>query len=147
MNAAPPRPRWCRLRPTTGRAAFARRSNGWCRDGMHYAAASYPPPAKRWGGPASTFRCEPGWGARCYAQYFPPPPTPPRHSLRSRGEGRLCLGRRTMTAPLLEAEHLVKHFVTRRSVLGRPTAVVKAVDDVSFTVDAGETLALVGESG
>ncbi len=52
-----------------------------------------------------------------------------------------------MTAPLLEAEHLVKHFVTRRSVLGRPTAVVKAVDDVSFTVDAGETLALVGESG
>ncbi len=52
-----------------------------------------------------------------------------------------------MTAPLLIAENLVKHFVARRSLLGRPTARVKAVDGVSFSVDAGETLALVGESG
>jgi oligopeptide/dipeptide ABC transporter ATP-binding protein len=50
-------------------------------------------------------------------------------------------------APLLEAEGLVKHFVARRSVLGRPTALVQAVDGVSFMVNAGETLALVGESG
>jgi peptide/nickel transport system ATP-binding protein/oligopeptide transport system ATP-binding protein len=50
-------------------------------------------------------------------------------------------------APLLEAEGLVKHFVARRSVLGRPTALIRAVDGVSFTVAAGETLALVGESG
>src|SRR4029453_13649817 len=34
-----------------------------------------------------------------------------------------------------------------RSVFGRPTAHVKAVDGVSFTVEAGKTLALVGESG
>jgi len=51
-----------------------------------------------------------------------------------------------MTA-LLEVEGLVKHFVAARSVLGRPTAYVKAVDGVSFTVEAGKTLALVGESG
>jgi oligopeptide/dipeptide ABC transporter ATP-binding protein len=50
-------------------------------------------------------------------------------------------------AALLEVEHLVKHFVAGRSVFGRPTAFVKAVDDVSFHVNAGETLALVGESG
>jgi peptide/nickel transport system ATP-binding protein/oligopeptide transport system ATP-binding protein len=52
-----------------------------------------------------------------------------------------------MTEPLLEVENLVKHFVARRSLTGRPTATVKAVDGVSFTVEAGRTLALVGESG
>jgi len=51
-----------------------------------------------------------------------------------------------MTA-LLEVEGLVKHFVAARSVFGRPTAFVRAVDGVSFTVEAGKTLALVGESG
>ena len=51
-----------------------------------------------------------------------------------------------MTA-LLEVEGLVKHFVAARSVFGRPTAFIKAVDGVSFHVDAGKTLALVGESG
>jgi oligopeptide/dipeptide ABC transporter ATP-binding protein len=51
-----------------------------------------------------------------------------------------------MTA-LLEVEGLVKHFVAARSVFGRPTAYVRAVDGVSFTVEAGKTLALVGESG
>jgi oligopeptide/dipeptide ABC transporter ATP-binding protein len=50
-------------------------------------------------------------------------------------------------AALLEVEHLVKHFVAQRTVFGRPTAFVKAVDGVSFHVEAGETLALVGESG
>jgi peptide/nickel transport system ATP-binding protein/oligopeptide transport system ATP-binding protein len=48
---------------------------------------------------------------------------------------------------LLEAENLVKHFPAERNLFGRPTAFVKAVDGVSFSVDAGETLALVGESG
>ena len=51
-----------------------------------------------------------------------------------------------MTA-LLQVEGLARHFVVQRSVLGRPLASVKAVDGVSFTVAAGETLALVGESG
>src|ERR1039457_5588803 len=51
-----------------------------------------------------------------------------------------------MTA-LLEAENLVKRFAADRSMFGRPTAFIKAVDGVSFSVDAGKTLALVGESG
>ncbi len=48
---------------------------------------------------------------------------------------------------LLEVEGLTKHFVASRSLLGRPTAHVKAVDGVSFSVERGKTLALVGESG
>jgi oligopeptide/dipeptide ABC transporter ATP-binding protein len=52
-----------------------------------------------------------------------------------------------MTTPLLVAENLVKHFPARRDVLGRPRAWVKAVDGVSFALNEGETLALVGESG
>ena len=51
-----------------------------------------------------------------------------------------------MTA-LLEVDGVVKHFPAARSVFGRPTAFVKAVDGVSFSVEAGKTLALVGESG
>ncbi|MGE5511844.1 MAG: ABC transporter ATP-binding protein [Bacteroidota bacterium] len=52
-----------------------------------------------------------------------------------------------MTAPLLVADGLVKHFVAKRSVLGRPLSLVRAVDGVSFELNSGETLALVGESG
>ncbi|MBK3664593.1 dipeptide ABC transporter ATP-binding protein [Bradyrhizobium diazoefficiens] len=48
---------------------------------------------------------------------------------------------------LLEVEGLVKHFVADRSLFGRALAHVKAVDGVSFSLDAGKTLALVGESG
>jgi oligopeptide/dipeptide ABC transporter ATP-binding protein len=53
-----------------------------------------------------------------------------------------------MSAPLLALKDVAaKHFVVRRSLLGAPTAVVRAVDSLSFTIAAGETLALVGESG
>ena len=48
--------------------------------------------------------------------------------------------------PLVEVRHLVKHF-TRGGGLFRPKSVVRAVDNVSFTIDEGETVALVGESG
>jgi peptide/nickel transport system ATP-binding protein/oligopeptide transport system ATP-binding protein len=48
---------------------------------------------------------------------------------------------------LLEVEDLKKYFVAERSVFGRPTAYVKAVDGVSFSVERGKTLGLVGESG
>src|SRR5437868_5182040 len=51
-----------------------------------------------------------------------------------------------MTA-LLEVENVVKHFAADRSVFGTPRAHVKAVDGVSFSLHAGKTLALVGESG
>jgi oligopeptide/dipeptide ABC transporter ATP-binding protein len=52
-----------------------------------------------------------------------------------------------MSAPLLALEDVSKRFVVRRSLLGKATAVVHAVDGVSLAVNAGETLALVGESG
>ena len=49
---------------------------------------------------------------------------------------------------LVEVNHLVKHFSLRRPTLfNREVPVVKAVDDVSFTIERGETLGLVGESG
>ena len=47
---------------------------------------------------------------------------------------------------LVEVRGLVKHF-TRGGGLFRDKSVVKAVDDVSFTIEEGETFALVGESG
>lgn len=52
-----------------------------------------------------------------------------------------------MNRPLVEVRHLSKFFVTGRSLLGKPRAVVRAVEDVSFFVRRGETLGLVGETG
>ena len=52
-----------------------------------------------------------------------------------------------MNAPVLALDRVTKHFVVRRSLLGAPTAVVRAVDGVSLELNRGETLALVGESG
>ena len=49
--------------------------------------------------------------------------------------------------PLLEATALTKHFPLRRGILGRQAGLVRAVDSISFTIDAGRTLGLVGESG
>jgi oligopeptide transport system ATP-binding protein len=48
--------------------------------------------------------------------------------------------------PLVEVSHLVKHF-TRDAGMFRAGTRVAAVDDVSFSIDAGETFGLVGESG
>jgi oligopeptide/dipeptide ABC transporter ATP-binding protein len=50
-----------------------------------------------------------------------------------------------MTA-LLEVEGLTKHFVVRRGLLGSHQ-LVRAVDSISFALEAGTTLGLVGESG
>jgi len=47
---------------------------------------------------------------------------------------------------LLEVKHLVKEFSRRRGIFA-PASVVRAVDDVSFSIDEGETFGLVGESG
>jgi peptide/nickel transport system ATP-binding protein len=51
-----------------------------------------------------------------------------------------------MSAPLLEVNDLKKHFQVGGGLFRR-RAFVYAVDGVSFTIDRGETLALVGESG
>jgi oligopeptide/dipeptide ABC transporter ATP-binding protein len=51
-------------------------------------------------------------------------------------------------APILEVKGLKKHFAVRGGLLGSLTsAKVHAVDGISFTINAGETLGLVGESG
>lgn len=55
--------------------------------------------------------------------------------------------REFMTEPLLKVENLQKHFPITGGVLGRQISSVKAVDGVSFTVNKGETLGIVGESG
>ena len=49
--------------------------------------------------------------------------------------------------PVLEVAHLVTRFDIRSGVLSRVSARVHAVEDISFSLQAGETLALVGESG
>ena len=48
--------------------------------------------------------------------------------------------------PLVEVRRLAKFFRRKRG-LGRPTEVLRAVDEVSFAIDEGETFGLVGESG
>jgi oligopeptide/dipeptide ABC transporter ATP-binding protein len=54
---------------------------------------------------------------------------------------------RAQGTTLLEVAGLTKHFPVRKGVLGRDRGQVHAVDDVSFSIAAGETLGLVGETG
>jgi oligopeptide transport system ATP-binding protein len=49
--------------------------------------------------------------------------------------------------PLLELRHVSRRFPIRSGVLSRVSGHIHAVDDVSFSVARGETLAIVGESG
>jgi len=60
------------------------------------------------------------------------------------GDGRKKVGE---VRPLLAVENLTKHFPLKGGPLNRTKAVVQAVDGVSFDVQMGETLGIVGESG
>src|SRR5271168_5072564 len=52
----------------------------------------------------------------------------------------------TTGAPLLEARGLTRHYALSRGFF-RPAALVRALDGVSFALETGKTLAVVGESG
>jgi len=47
----------------------------------------------------------------------------------------------------LEVKNLKKYFPVGKNFFGKPNAFLKAVDDISFTIEKGTTLGLVGESG
>ena len=53
----------------------------------------------------------------------------------------------TVGQPLLRVENLVKHFPIAKGLFDRDKAVVHAVDGLDFELAAGDTMALVGESG
>lgn len=53
----------------------------------------------------------------------------------------------TNTAPVLEVCELTKHFPVTSRLLGLKTGAVRAVENVSFSIEKGQTLGLVGESG
>lgn len=48
---------------------------------------------------------------------------------------------------LIEVKNLKKYFPVKRGLLKGRSAILKAVDDVSFSINKGETLGIVGESG
>jgi ABC-type oligopeptide transport system ATPase subunit len=52
-----------------------------------------------------------------------------------------------MSDTLISVTHLAHEFPAHRVLFGTPQAPVRAVDDVTFDIARGETLALVGESG
>ena len=73
-----------------------------------------------------------------------------RDDFRRHGRGRVTALEQSNGSgerPLLEVRHVKKYFPIRAGVLQREYAHVHAVDDVSFAVEPGETLGLVGESG
>ncbi|MBO5362736.1 MAG: ATP-binding cassette domain-containing protein, partial [Clostridia bacterium] len=49
--------------------------------------------------------------------------------------------------PILEVNHLKKYFPVEKNFFGVPTRYLRAVDDVSFTLQRGKTIGIVGESG
>jgi oligopeptide transport system ATP-binding protein len=54
----------------------------------------------------------------------------------------------SLAEPLVKVENLTKHFpVMRGIIIQRKVGAVRAVDGISFTIQRGETLGLVGESG
>ena len=52
-----------------------------------------------------------------------------------------------MTDTLLSVRDLKKHYPIRKGLFNRKVGAARAVDGISFDIEEGETLGLVGESG
>ena len=52
-----------------------------------------------------------------------------------------------MSSPVIEVDNLEKHYPITKGVLRRKVGTVRAVDGISFEINEGETVGLVGESG
>lgn len=52
-----------------------------------------------------------------------------------------------MSEVLMDIQNLSKYFTVETNLLGKPVSVLKAVDDISLTINKGEAFGLVGESG
>src|ERR1700736_5126781 len=68
------------------------------------------------------------------------------HSMPGQG-GAGTRAPRLNRVPVIAVDGLKKHFPVKKGLLRRTAGHVYAVDGVSFSVDEGETLGLVGESG
>ena len=73
--------------------------------------------------------------------------TPPRAGKPPGWSSHLSESSAPGTAPVIEVQDLVKTFPLRHGLFGGGRAVVHALSGVSFSVRAGETLGIVGESG
>lgn len=92
----------------------------------------------------------PDYGVRCHHPRRASFGGQPAEGKKTEAEGRIVvpnLQAQATAAGLLEVEHVCVHFPQRRGLLQRVVGHTKAVDGVSLQVHAGETLALVGESG
>ena len=74
-------------------------------------------------------------------------PVAPAFSMTAPAAASMPSVAQVQTRPLLEVHNLRVHFPVKSGVFQRTTASVKAVDDVSLTLQPGETLGLIGESG